>query len=214
MKLKLDLHVHTHYSYDSLITPEELVAYAKKKGLDGVAITDHERLDSAKKIAKQTDFFIIPGMEIASKHGHIVALNIKEPVPKGLTAEETVSKIHEAGGIAVACHPITIFKGSLGKHADAKFDAIEVINSTAVPFHYSVKKARQLALRLNLPQVGGTDAHYAPQIGYAYSLVEADLQVGSVIKAIQQGLSQPFGSAIPLALRLKKELLLWTRWMH
>ncbi|MEM4704567.1 MAG: CehA/McbA family metallohydrolase [Candidatus Bathyarchaeia archaeon] len=214
MKLKLDLHVHTHYSYDSLITPEELVAYAKKKGLDGVAITDHERLDSAQKIAKQTDFFIIPGMEIASKHGHIVALNLKEPVPKGLTAEETVSKIHEAGGIAVACHPITFFKGSLGRHADAKFDAIEVINSTAFPFHYSVKKARQLALRLNTPQVGGTDAHYAPQIGYAYTLVEADLQVDSVIKAIQQRLSQPFGSAIPLTLRLKKELLLWTRWMH
>jgi hypothetical protein len=207
LKLKIDLHVHSHYSYDSLIHPEELVYYAKKKGLDGVAITDHDRLDSAHAIAKETDFFIIPGMEITSKHGHIVALNVQEPVPKGLTADETIDRIHIAGGIAVACHPVTIFKGSLGKHTSPRFDAIEVINSTAVPFRRSVKLAQKLANRYGKPQVAGTDAHYGPQIGYAYTVVDAEPQVDAVIGAIRKGLTQPFGNAIPLKLRLQKEMI-------
>jgi predicted metal-dependent phosphoesterase TrpH len=208
VKLKIDLHVHSHYSYDSLIHPKELVYYAKKKGLDGLAVTDHDRLDSAHAIAKETaDFFILPGMEVTSKHGHIVALNVQEPIPKGLTTDETLDRIHSAGGIAVACHPVTIFKGSLGKHTSARFDAIEVINATAVPFRHSLKQAQKLANRYGKPQVAGTDAHYGPQIGYAYTVVDAELQVDAVVKAIEKGLTQPFGIAIPWRLRLEKEVI-------
>ena len=104
LQLKIDLHVHTHYSYDSVITPQDLIFYSKKRGLDGVAVTDHDRLDSALKLAKETSLFIIPGMEIESANGHIVGLNLKEAVPKGLSVDETVDRIHEAGGIAVASH--------------------------------------------------------------------------------------------------------------
>jgi predicted metal-dependent phosphoesterase TrpH len=213
LPLKIDLHVHTHYSFDSLITPKELVFYARKRGLDGVAITDHDRLDSALKIAKETDFFVIPGMEITSLNGHIVALNIKEPIPKDLGSDETVDRIHEAEGIAVACHPITFFKGSLGKYANSKFDAIEVINASAFPFHRSVKQAQQLASNLRIPQVAGTDAHYALEIGCAYTLIDAELKTDEVIKAISKGSCKPLGRAIPWTLRLKKEILMAKRRM-
>lgn len=211
MPLKIDLHVHTFHSYDSLITPKELVTYARKRGLDGVAITDHDRLDSAQKIAKEEDFFIIPGMEITSLNGHIVALNVKEPVPRDLGVGETVDRIHDAGGLAVACHPITLFKGSLGKQADSRFDAIEVINASAIPFNHSVKQARRLASNLGVPQVAGTDAHYAPEIGYAYTLVDAELKTEEVIKAISKGSCRPHGKAIPWKIRVKKEILMLKR---
>ena len=207
MPLKIDLHVHTHYSYDSLITPEELVFYAKKHGLDSVAVTDHDRIDSALKIAKETDFPIIPGMEISSLNGHILGLNVEELVPKRLSADETVDKIHEAGGIAVACHPITFFKESLGNKTNSKFDAVEVINASAFPFNYSVKNSRKMASRLGIAQVAGSDAHYGPEIGCAYTLVDAELEVDEIIKAISKGLCQPFGRAIPLTTRLKREIL-------
>ena len=207
MPLKIDLHVHTHYSYDSLITPEELVFYAKKHGLDSVAVTDHDRIDSALKIAKETDFPIIPGMEISSLNGHILALNIEELIPKKLSADESVDKIHEAGGIAVACHPITFFKESLGNKTNSKFDAVEVINASAFPFNYSVKNSRKMASRLGIAQVAGSDAHYGPEIGCAYTLVDAELGVDEIIKAISKGLCQPFGRAIPLTTRLKREIL-------
>jgi predicted metal-dependent phosphoesterase TrpH len=206
LPIKIDLHVHTHYSRDSLITPEELVIYAKKRGLDGVAITDHDRLDSALKIARETDFFIVPGMEISSSNGHVVALNVQEVIPKGLGADETVDRIHRAGGIAVACHPVAFFKGSLRKHVSSRFDAVEVINASSFPFNYSVKNAQKIASRLAIARVAGSDAHYPPEIGYAYTLVEAGLDIDDVVKSIQRGTCQPFGSAIPIKVKLKKEL--------
>lgn len=198
------MHVHTCYSVDSLITPEELVFYAKKRGLDGVAITDHDRLDGALKIAAETDFLIIPGIEISSSDGHVVALNVTGIVSGKLSASETVNRIHDAGGIAVACHPIGLFKGSLGKHTNSSFDAVEVINSSAIPFSYAVKQSMKIASRLGKPRLAGSDAHYGPEIGCAYTVVNAEPDVDDVIKAISEGQCQPFGRSIPLAIRLKR----------
>jgi predicted metal-dependent phosphoesterase TrpH len=204
LRIKIDLHVHTVYSPDSLITLEQLVFWAKKRGLNAVAVTDHNRVEGALKMAKETDFLIIPGTEVNSSDGHIVALNVHEVIPRDSSADETVERIHEAGGIAVACHPFALFKGSLGKHANGKFDAIETINASASPFKRSVRKAEEVAARFKLPRVAGTDAHYAPAIGYAYTLVDAEASVDAVVKAIAAGRCQPFGAPVPLRLKLEK----------
>jgi predicted metal-dependent phosphoesterase TrpH len=205
MQVKADLHVHTIYSHDSLITPKDLVFYAKKRGLTAVAITDHDTLEGALKIAKETDFLIIPGIEVSSRNGHIIGLNLQEPVPKGLSADETVDKIHEAGGIAVACHPFAFFKGSLGKHTNAKFDAIETMNASAFPFNHCTKKAQEIADRFGIPRVAGTDAHYGPAVGYAYTLIDAEPQAEAIVKAIAKGLCQPFGKPVPLTLTIERQ---------
>jgi hypothetical protein len=211
MQLKIDLHVHTNCSPDSLITPEELIFYTRKRGLDGVAVVDHERFDGALKIAKMADLLIIPGMEIESSDGHIVGLDIREIVPKKLSADETVDRIHESGGIAIACHPVAFFKGGVGKHTNSKFDAVEVINSSAIPFEYSVKHAQTLASRLGVGSVAGSDAHYGPEIGYAHTVVNAESEIDEIISAIRKGSCQPFGRAIPLTMRLKKKFLMLGR---
>ncbi len=109
--MKIDMHVHSRYSADSLITLEDIVFYTKERGLDGVAITDHDRLDGALKIAAKTELFIIPGIEVSSADGHILGLNVNEPISGRLGAQETVDRIHYAGGIAVACHPFGFLKG-------------------------------------------------------------------------------------------------------
>lgn len=204
LRVKIDLHVHTVYSPDSLITLKELVFWAIKRGLNAVAVTDHNRVEGALKMARETDFLIIPGTEINSSDGHIVALNVHEVIPRDLSAEETVDKIHEAGGTAVACHPFALLKGSLGKHANSKFDVIETINASASPFKRSVRKAEEVAERFKLPRVAGTDAHYAPAIGYAYTVVDAELGVDAVVKAIAAGRCQPFGEPVPPMLKLEK----------
>lgn len=219
MQIRVDLHVHTQYSHDSLITLEDLVFYAKRSGLDGVAVTDHDTVDGALRIAKKTDFTIIPGIEISSLNGHVVGLNIQESIPKGLSVEETVDRIHKGGGVAVACHPTAILKGSLGRHVDSKFDAIEVINSSALPFSYSVRKNQQIASRLGIARVAGTDAHYGPEIGCAYTRINAEMEIEAIMKAISKGLCEPFGKSIPAILRLKREFLVlerrfWRRWKN
>ncbi|MEM3627536.1 MAG: CehA/McbA family metallohydrolase [Candidatus Bathyarchaeia archaeon] len=207
MPLKIDLHVHTNYSHDSLITLEDIILHARKRGLDGVAITDHDRLDGALQIAKTLDIPAIPGVEVSSSKGHIIGLNVQEQIPSKLDVDETVDRIHEAGGIAIACHPTTLFKGNIGKYANSKFDAIEVINSSAFPFKYSVKRSEKLASRLGISRVAGSDAHYGPEIGLAYTIIDAELEVEEIIKAIKGGFCRPFGGATPLKLRLRRKFL-------
>jgi predicted metal-dependent phosphoesterase TrpH len=206
MQIKADLHVHTTYSNDSLITPKDLIYYSKKSGLNAVAVTDHNYLDGAYKIAKETDFLIIPGMEVSSSDGHIVALNVKELIPSGLNAAETVERIHNSGGVAIACHPFVFFKSGLKESVCGTFDAIEIINARAFPFKRSVKKASQTAERLNLSHVGGTDAHYGPQIGYGYTVIEVDEpSVELIAEAIVKGRCQAVGKAVPFNLNLMYE---------
>jgi len=208
MLIRADLHVHTTYSKDSLITPKDLVYYAKKRGLNAVAVTDHNQLEGAYKIAKETDFLIIPGMEISSSDGHIVALNVHELIPRGYSAVETVERIHRAGGVAIACHPYVLFKGCLKEKVCATFDAIEVINARAIPFKRSVRRAQETADRLKLARVAGTDAHYGPQIGYSYTEIEAtESDVEAIAKAILNGRCYPKGQPVPPILTLKQQLL-------
>jgi predicted metal-dependent phosphoesterase TrpH len=206
MQVKADLHVHTTYSSDSMITPKELVFYAKQRGLTAVAVTDHNQVEGARRIAKETDFLIIPGTEVSSLDGHIVGLNVNEVVPKGLSADETVAKIHRAGGVAIACHPYAWFKGSVGKHVNAKFDAVEVRNASSFPFKSAAKKADLLAERFGLPKVGGTDAHIGEAIGCAYTLVESELNVEAILKAIVNGHCVPRGGPFPPSVRMKNQL--------
>ncbi|MCL4429677.1 MAG: CehA/McbA family metallohydrolase [Chloroflexi bacterium] len=190
-----------------MITPKDLVFYAKKRGLNAVAVTDHNQLEGAYKIAEETDFLIIPGMEVSSSDGHIVALNIHEPIPRGYSAAETVERIHRAGGVAIACHPYVLFKGCLKDKVCATFDAIEVINARALPFGRSVRKAEEKAQEFKLTRVAGTDAHYGPQIGYGYTVIEApEASVEAIAKAIVEGHCEPHGSAVPTTLNIMQEI--------
>ena len=174
--------------------------------MNAVAVTDHNQLDGAYKIAKETDFLIIPGMEVSSLDGHIVALNVKEIIPRGFSAPETVTRIHKAGGVAIACHPYVYFKGCLKENVCETFDAIEIINARAFPFKRSVKKATETADRLNLSRVAGTDAHYGPQIGYGFTVIEAEeASVEAIARAIVEGRCQPFGQPVPFTLNIMQE---------
>lgn len=204
--------MHSNYSKDSLITPKDLVYYAKKRGLNAVAVTDHNQIEGSLKIAKEADFLVIPGMEVSSGDGHIVALNLHELIPRGLSAAETVDRIHGAGGIAVAVHPYAWFKGSLaGAVEEAKFDAVETLNASAFPFGRNRRKATEVAQKRGLPQVGGTDAHYGPTIGYGYTALDCEANVDAIVEAIKAGKCRPMGQAVPLTLTLKRQYRLIKR---
>ena len=205
MQVKADLHVHSTYSSDSIITPKELVFYARKRGLNAVAVTDHNQVEGARKIARETDFLIIPGTEVSSRDGHIVGLNVNEVIPRGLSTDETVDRIHKAGGIAIACHPHALFKGSIGQHVTAKFDAVETINASSFPFRSASSKAEKLAERFGLPRVAGTDAHYGPVMGCAYTVIDSELNLESILKAIVDGRCEPAGGSISLRMRIQNQ---------
>ncbi len=209
MPSKIDLHVHTCYSYDGMSTLREVVNCAEKKGLDGIAITDHDTVDgvkSALKLANERRFVIIPGVEVTTLQGHVLGLNITTSIPKNLGLIETVKKIHEAGGIAVGAHPIVFIKSHINQRiaSASNLDGIEVINSSAFPFFLSTRLSQMLAEYVKLPQTAGTDAHHADEIGTAYTLVEADQNVDEIIEAIRRGAVVPFGKPISWNIRVRR----------
>ena len=206
MGLKIDLHVHTCYSYDAVTTLKEVGAYSKKRGLDGVAITDHDTLLGALRLIHKSKLIVIQGMEISALGGHVLALNITTPIPPKLSLSETVQRIHEAGGIAVVAHPTFVYKSTLSRQVTS-YDAIEVINSAAIPFQLFRCLNRKLATRLNLPQTAGSDSHYAPEIGAAYTVVKADPDVDEIVQAIKGGRTLPLGKPIPWRVRLRRVAL-------
>jgi predicted metal-dependent phosphoesterase TrpH len=179
---KADIHIHTTYS-DGLMTPEAVVEYAATETqLSVIAITDHDTIAGAVAARRywqcnQRDFGhvdIIIGSEITSRDGDIVGLFLKENVPPGLSAAETVQAIHDQRGLAIAVHPYsfllpTIVKG-VGRHIHAlDFDGLETRNGTPTEFlsNYITQRINQ---RRKLPEVGGSDAHYLPTVGQTYTL--------------------------------------------
>jgi len=201
------MHIHTKYSSDAFITYKELVIYSKKQGLDGVAITDHDTISGLREFSKIKSLLIIPGVEITTKQGHVLAINVNTAVKTGLSFAETIDQIHDADGLAIVAHPTAFLKGISEEELDQNFDAMEVVNSSAVPFSFSVRKNRKMAVKLGFPQTGGSDAHCAPEVGMAYTVIDAEKDVGEVVKAIKRGSVVPFGRSIPWSIRLRRVFL-------
>jgi len=211
--LKIDLHVHTHYSADATTTLKEVEHYALKNDLDGVAITDHETLKGALKLAKKSKLTVIPGLEIETLTGHILALNITTLIPSKLSFTQTVQKIHDVGGVAVVAHPAVELKTALGRNirSNSNIDAVEVINSASFPFFLSTHLSCKLAERLNLPQTAGSDAHHASEIGTAYTLVDADSNSDDVAESIRKGAVTPSGKPISWKKRIQRGAFFLTK---
>lgn len=106
---RADLHMHTRAS-DGQATVQQLLSYVAKHRpqLDVIAITDHDTLEAslwAYEHRANYPFDVVPGLEVSSRAGHILALWVTTPIPKGLSLSETAQAIHEAGGLAVLAHP-------------------------------------------------------------------------------------------------------------
>ena len=171
--MKIDLHVHSSYSMDGEIYPKEILKYAKKIGLGGVAITDHNNIKGsleAFKIAE--DILIIRGIEISAFEGHVLAYGISENVEKGLSIAETIEKINDLGGIAVAAHPFR-FGSGMGKNNlfNNKFDGIEIMNGRNSS--RANIKACKASKTLKRSGIGGSDGHIFSEFGRAYTICDA-----------------------------------------
>ncbi|MGC8598922.1 MAG: PHP domain-containing protein [Thermoplasmata archaeon] len=170
--MKFDIHIHSKYSEDGIMEPEEIVRIAQKKGFDGIAITDHNSMEAYRNI-RSSQIEIIKGVEVSSCCGHILAIGIQEEIKRGLSVDETIDKIREQGGIAIAAHPYRYWSGLGEKNIlNKRFDAIEILNGRS--FKKDNLRAESLAKRMNLPGTGGSDAHFPYEIGKAWIEVKED----------------------------------------
>jgi predicted metal-dependent phosphoesterase TrpH len=146
-----------------------MIEAAIGKGLQGMIITDHDSVAgglAGRKIAHgYENFTVIPGAEVTSRSGHILAIGIENNVPKGLIVEETVERIHDLGGIAIASHPFSSrVRPSLGAEC-LKTDGVEVFNATNRG--HSNSRALFLAQTHGRRGTAGSDAHWERTVGNA-----------------------------------------------
>ncbi len=162
-----DLHIHTIYSDDGTEKPEKIASFLKKHGFKGMAIVDHHTIKgSIHAINNIKDFIVIPGTEINTPGGHILAMGVLEDI-KARDTDEVVEEVHDKGGIAVLAHPFRFMKPNV-----RKIDAVEVINARSFPSQN--ERARKYAMERNLPETAGSDSHYLWSLGKAYTVIDAD----------------------------------------
>lgn len=201
---KADLHIHTTWG-DGTASVRQILDYAAEQtDLDVIAITDHDDLRAAWE-ARELDcrrLEVVPGMEITTLQGHLLALFLDRPVKMLRPVEWTIQAVHDQGGLCVAPHPLSWLTRSLGEravrgvqrdpHPEIHFDAIEVINPSLAG---RVTAARVVALNeadLHLTETGSSDAHHLQGVGKAFTRFEgrtaADLR-----QAIQGGSTRAAG---------------------
>ncbi len=190
---KFELHCHSYYSkgkkipWEGIPSPKEIIRHAKKIGLAGIAITDHNTSagwKEAKAEAKKLGIVFIPGIEISSEKGHIIGLGLNKPVATGLSVDETIEKIREQGGIAIAAHPFD-GEGFGIRNEMAKADAVEVFNAFDIDRVGNFITGGR-AEKLGLKKVVGSDAHTIEMLGSSFIKTNAS-DMDYVLKSIKNG---------------------------
>ena len=176
--MKADLHIHTRFSYDGVSSPKNIIETALSRGINCVCITDHRTIQGAVEALRagfDKNILVIPGIEVRTKLGDILGLNIKKLIPDGLSAQETIKKIREQGGMAIIAHPfawpVRYFKGKGEEILTA--DGIEGFNASLLNF--SNQQALNYAQKYNIPFTAGSDAHMADFVGTGYLEISKDI---------------------------------------
>ena len=164
--------------------------------LDGIAITDHDTLkgyyQTINLLQHQSEFLVIPGIEILLREGHMIVLGVhEEPRKPLLSIHDLNDYAKEQGGIIVIPHPYR--PDGLGERAETcPADAVEVLNPRATGSDNW--RAKLLAEARGLCKVAGSDAHRGENLGGAYTELESDKEVESVLKAIRAAKSKVYSS--------------------
>lgn len=169
--LRIDLHLHTDGSRDCLSDPEEVLERALELGYGRIAITDHDRVHVARRMAEAHPDLVIPGEEIKTAEGvDIIGLYLRDEIPKGTPSEETIGQIREQGGIPYLPHPYARGKGGGGAYADRLAplcDVVEVFNARLHAQSLN-EQAVDLAIRHGTLRGAGSDAHTVAEVGNAF----------------------------------------------
>jgi len=188
----LDTHVHTIYSIDGYATPRDIARLADRKEII-IAVTDHDAIKGslrANSISKR----VITGTEVSSGGGHIVALGVREGVKPHMSAAETVERIHDLGGVAIAAHPFRAREG-LGRKVDERFDGVEVLNAR------SSRRANARAWEhfspMPIAKIGSSDAHLLEHVCSCCTSFDGE-SVEDALEAIRKRRTEPVGRELDM----------------
>ena len=192
--LKTVIHVHTNFSYDANVSPEQLVETARQDNVDCVAITDHDEIAGALAARALGGPQVIVGEEISSADGHIIGLFLQERVPPGLSAEQTAARVRAQGGLVLAPHPFSsLCQDSLGPALERLLpwlDAIEICNAQN-PLPWEDARAQRFAIRHGVTPYVGADSHVHGYLAAGYQMLPAFQGPDSFVAALQRAELRP-----------------------
>jgi predicted metal-dependent phosphoesterase TrpH len=172
MTVRADLHSHTHFSRDGLTTPEQYVQRCVERGITCAAVSDHNNVDGANAVRRLAPFKVIIAEEIRSTEGEIIGYFLHDPVPRGLTPEETVRAIKEQHGLVGVPHPFDRARSS-----PLKTEALlRILPDVQILESYNARnllqrdnrRAAEFARKHGLVPSAGTDAHWGPEVGHTW----------------------------------------------
>ncbi len=170
--LKVDLHMHTHFSHDSGAPSQSIVDRCVKTGLNYIAVTDHNTIKGALEVRSIAPFPVIIGEEVKSSAGDIIGLFLTEEVPKGLPPMDTVDAIRSQGGLVLVPHPFDRLRPSAIKH-DAlrqilpQVDIVEAFNAHDLLMRDN-DRAAAFTQEYGLVAAAVSDSHTPRELGRTY----------------------------------------------
>ncbi|MFH1448374.1 MAG: PHP domain-containing protein [Candidatus Micrarchaeota archaeon] len=179
--MRFDLHTHTFYS-DSFYSPEAVVKMAIRKGLDGIAITDHNTFSGVKRavgFSKEKSILVIPGEEVLTDVGEVIGLFLQERISPG-QFDDVVDRIRDQDAIIVFPHPCDrLRRGVLKQNQElaSRADAVETFNARVI-FNEDNLMAGKLAEKYGSAQTGGSDAHFDFEIGSGWTEFDGEGERG------------------------------------
>ena len=202
--IKADFHVHTSCSRRVTASPEEMYESAKAKGLDKIAVTDHNTLKGALSLAERDPDFVIVGEEITwDAPGEIIGLFLKDAIPEGKNAAYTLDALREQGAFIFIPHPFAPFHffcppRCILRIAD-RIDAIEIRNGRN--FHFLNTCAAAFRPFTKLRGICGSDAHLQKDVGKAGMMLPDFSNADELRCSIQS--AKPFGRGQSIISSLK-----------
>jgi len=203
--MKLDLHVHTLYSPDAINNAEDIRRMMKLRGLDGVAITDHDTIKGALKISSLIkEYLIIPGIEISTKYGHIILLNVTREPPITDDLGEIRDFTLSENSVMIIAHPLSTFRKSKYFEKTLEYvDAVEVANSHDHRLKRNYEKLTNICRKYNKGKTAGSDSHIPDTIGYSYITLQSE-NIDSILEDIKRGDGIIYFKPVSIIHRAKK----------
>lgn len=166
--LRVDMHLHTSHSFDSLNDPEEVLRVALERGVDRICVTDHNEISAALELKERHPDRIIVGEEVKTAEGvDVIGLYIHERIPKGTPARRTCELIREQGGLVYVPHPFARGKGGGGAILPVIEDLVDIVEGFNARIHFPKLNdaAVEWARARGLPVGAGSDAHTLREVG-------------------------------------------------
>ena len=198
--LKVDFHTHTYRSKDSLTSIAKFIAAARASGLDRVVVTDHNTIRGALEAFEAAPDIVIPGEEVQTTEGELLAAYVTKEVPRGLEPLEALKCLKDQGAFISVSHPFDPRRSGWRLETLEMLvpliDAIEIFNARVIsPRHNQL--AQKFAAAHNLPGTAGSDGHHPSEIGRAYLMIPDFNDAESLRTAIRSAsaggrISSPF----------------------